>query len=162
MCSVIAGNVQCYALAMQPEQRIIANWLMDIAHRKGWNWATWAERAGIGAPTTISRAVKDDYGSVTKIETLHKLARAANVPSVLDFLQGDAVNVSAVKALLTELLPLAPKRRWSAQDVEILVEALAYGLQLPPSDPTNPASQDAYGVAARAAAERFRDLTSEA
>src|SRR5690606_12925240 len=129
---------------------------------KGWSWQKWAEEAELGAATTVSRAVKDDYGSVTKIETLHALARAANVPSVLDFLEGDAVSVTALKPVLTEVLQIAPKGRWSERDVDRLVEALAYGLSLPSVDPANPASADAHAVAARAAASRFRDLASKA
>lgn len=162
MCSVTHAIMQCYDLAMEPEQKIIAKWMKRVRTKTGWSWNKWAERADIGAATTLSRAVKDDYGSVTKIETLHALARAANVPSVLDFLEGEAVSVSALKTVLGELLPLAPRTRWTEPDVERLVEALAYGLGLQSADPANPTSEDAYAVAARAAASRFRDLNAEA
>lgn len=146
---------------MLPEQTVIARWMERIRTRKGWNWAQWAERAGVEA-TTLSRAVKENYASVTKIETLHKMARAANVPSVLDFFEGETVSVTALQAVLTEMLPLAPRRRWSPQDVEHFVAALLYALELPPADPTTPADPGAYEVAARAGAVRLRDLDGEA
>jgi len=148
----------CYPLAMQPEQKVIARWIERIAKAKGWTLGKWASEAGLGAATTLTRAIKEDYRSVTTVTTLHALARAAQVPSVLDFLDGGAVSAGALRPLLSELMQLAPKRGWTEQDVEHLAEALEYGLRLPPVDPSTPASSDAYAVAARAAADRFRQL----
>lgn len=162
MCSVNRTYAQCYGFHVEPEQKIIAKWLQRVAKDKGWSWGKWAGEAKLGAATTLSRAVKEDYGSVTKIETLHALARAANVPSVLDFLEGEAVSVAALKTVLAELLPMAPRGRMSEQDVERLVAALSYGLRLPSTDPATPTSLDAFEVAARAAAARYRDLAAEA
>ncbi len=162
MCSVTARYAQCYDFRVEPEQKIIAKWLQRVAKDKGWSWSKWAGEARIGAATTLSRAVKEDYGSVTKIETLHALARAANVPSVLDFLEGEAVSVAALKTVLAELLPIATRGRMSEPEFERLVAALSYGLALQTIDPATPASPDAYDVAARAAAARYRDLAAEA
>lgn len=164
MCSVNASYAQCYLAGMQPEQQVIAKWLERVRAKRGWSWNEWAKSAKIGAATTLSRAVKEDYGSVTKIETLHALARAANEPSVLDFLEGDAVSVAGLKTILAELLPLAlpPRGKPTEQDVERLVAALAYGLGLKSTDPATPTSEDAFEVAARAAAARYRDLAAEA
>ena len=162
MCSIEGRDSQCYRWGMAPEQRVIARWLDRVRAKKGWSWNTWAKLAGVGAATTLSRAVKEDYGSVTKIETLHALARAAKVPSVLDFLDDEAFTLGALKPVLAELLQFAPKGRWTEQDVERFVEALAYGLGLSASDSASPASDHAYDVAARAAADRFRDRAAGA
>lgn len=167
MCSIEAANVQCYRCPVKPEQRIIAKWMERVRAQRSWTWNAWAtaiEKAGLGkiAATTISRAVKEEYQSVTSVETLHVLARAAEVPSVLDFLNGHAFSAAALKPVLAELMPLGPKGRWTEQDVEHLAQALEYGLGLPPSDPTTPTSPDAYGTAARAAAVRFRELGEQA
>lgn len=150
-----------YNERMQPEQKIIAAWLERVRKAKEWSWNHWAKAAGVKAATTLSRAVKDDYDSVTKIETLHALARAAGVPSVLDFLEGNAFSAAALKPILAELLPLAPRTGWTEQDLDTFVEAVQYALTLPPCDPAKPTSQDAYAVAARAAASRLRKLDGE-
>lgn len=161
MCIATADSCGCYRSPMQPEQKVVARWLKRVAQAKGWNWSEWARAAGgMMKPSTLSRAVKEEYDSVTKIETLHALARAANVPSVLDFLDGDAVSVTAMRAVLLDLLPLMPKRSWTQEDVDHFVEALVYGLGLSSSDPASAVSPDAYEVAANAAINRFRDLSA--
>lgn len=162
MCSINPAPVQCYDFRVKPEQKVIANWIERVRARTGWSLGRWASEAKIGAATTLTRAVKEDYDSVTKIETLHALARAANVPSVLDFLEGDAFSVSGLKPVLADLLKLAPRGGWTEQDVEHLVQAIAYGLGLPEADPANPPSEGAYAVAARAAVARFLELGAEA
>lgn len=125
MCSVTRANLRCYLSGVKPEQRVIADWIERVRVKTGWTLGKWASEAGIKAATTVTRAVKDDYESVTTINTLHALARAAKVPSVLDFLEGSAVSVSGLKPVLAEVLPLGPKGRWSEQDVEHLVAAIA-------------------------------------
>lgn len=92
MCSVRGAASDGNHALMQPEQKIIAEWLTRMREHLGWTWKRWADAAEIGAPTTLSRAVKDDYESITGIQTLHGLARAAGVPSVLDFLAGQGVD----------------------------------------------------------------------
>lgn len=78
---------------MEPAERIRA-WLKSAAAEKGWSYAEWANRAGI-APSTIQRAVKDDYQFVTSSRTIAKLADAAGIdPPRLDSLtvsQGERV-----------------------------------------------------------------------
>lgn len=162
MCSINPAFAQCYISGVKPEQRVIADWIERVRARTGWSLGKWASEAGIKAATTVTRAVKDDYESVTKIETLHALARAAKVPSILDFLGGSAFSASGLKPVLSDLLKLAPRGGWTERDVEHLVQALAYGLGLPEADPANPASEDAYAVAARAAVARFLELGAAA
>lgn len=161
MCSMNGSPAECYSICMKPEQKIIARWIQRVAAKKGWSYLTWANAAKLGAATTITRALKEDYQSVTSVTTLHALARSAGEPSVLDFLEGKAFSAAALRPVLSELLQLAPKRGWTAQDVEHLAEALEYGLGLPPSDHATPASADAYATAARAAVDRFRDLDAQ-
>lgn len=70
---------------MKPEQVVIADWMQRQLDRKGWSAVEWARCANI-APTSITRAMSHDYNSVTTLPVLEKLARAAEVESVLDFL----------------------------------------------------------------------------
>lgn len=51
------------------------------------NAAQWAKHARI-APTTVSRALDPAYESISSVKTLVALADAIDLPSVLDFLDG--------------------------------------------------------------------------
>nr|WP_293854386.1 hypothetical protein [Sphingomonas sp. SCN 67-18] len=70
---------------MRDEQKIIAAWIERMRVKHGVNFREWAERAELGADTTISRAVKPDYTSVTTIPTIDALARALGEPSILEY-----------------------------------------------------------------------------
>jgi len=61
--------------------------------------------------------------------------------------------------LLDALLPLVPPGDRTARSVEVVSEALSYGLQLLVEPDATQASEDALKVAARAVAARFRDLS---
>ena len=157
---------------MQPEQRIIADWMESILERRGWNYQQWADAAdGVGSATTLSRAVKDDYSSVTSVKTLHALAKAAGEVSVLDFLaaqaKGDPIGPSPaapsaelLERLLAVVLPLAPRGRATAQSVRVVAAALQHGLELLGDRSANPEPGE-IGVAARGAVARLRDLTQQ-
>jgi hypothetical protein len=163
--------MQCISVAMQPEQQIIVDWMARQLRRMGIRPQAWAERAGV-YPTTITRAMKPDYTSVTAIPTLVALARAAQVPSVLDFLEAqDASGVTVARAtappapplseddlapLLAALLPLVPKGSLTESAVRDLAAALSYGLELLAVRPAKPATRDAIEVAVRGAVARFR------
>lgn len=150
-------QLPAYRFPMLPEQRIVAAWMRRVMDQKGWKAEEWAKRAKI-APTNISRAVKDDCKSITSVRTLDKLAKAANSPSVLDFLAGrpafGSLNASEVSAVLAELLDSG---NWTASDAPRLAEALLYGLGLATADPAIPASEEMLKVAGRAAADRLHD-----
>lgn len=90
MCRMQAAHAGWYLARMKPEQQVIASWIERVRAAKGWSFDKWAEEAGFAHPSTISRAVKPDFASVTKIETLQKLAESAGLPTVLDFLEGQA------------------------------------------------------------------------
>ena len=162
--------MQCISIVMQPEQQIIVDWMARQLRRMGIRPQAWAERAGV-YPTTITRAMKPDYTSVTAIPTLDALARAAHVPSVLDFLETqDAPGAAAaprsppapplteddLAPLLAALLPLAPKGIVTESAVRDLAGALSYGLELLAVRPAKPATPDAIEVAVRGAVSRFR------
>lgn len=154
-----------YAAWVKPEQRVIADWIIRTADKHGLTLGAWAKRAGIGAETTLTRAVKEGYGSVTKIETLDALARAVGEPSVLDFLRDGQETLrlpseAALASLLSAVLPLAPRGRASAQSTRVVAAALQRGLELlgDQSASTDPA---ALGMAARGAVARLRDLLQE-
>lgn len=156
---------------VQPEQQIIVEWMARQLRRMRIRPQAWAERAGV-YPTTITRAMKPDYTSVTAIPTLDALARAAQVPSVLDFLAGQDVPASAgspslepaapplseedLAPLLAALLPLVPKGKLTESAVRDVAAALSYGLELLAVRPAKPATPDAIEVAVRGAVSRFR------
>lgn len=155
---------------MQPEQKIIADWIRRTLQAKNWNAANWATAAKV-SPTTITRAIAEDYDSVTSVKTLNTLARAAEVPSVLDFLESEGSttvstpapavpSVESLSALLAAVLPLAPRGRQTAESLRVVAAALESGLALLAEQIAN--GEDlALGVASRAAVSRFRDLTQQ-
>lgn len=168
MCSVRVGLVGCYRATVRAEQKIIADWLERTRERLGMTWGQWAEKAGLGAATTVTRAISDDYKSVTSVPTLHALARAADEPSILDFLSGAAIikqaeytppNEENLASLLDALLPLVPTGRQTGQSLRVVAAALARGLELLGDQPASPASSGELRVAARGAISRFHELT---
>jgi hypothetical protein len=171
MCSVQHAGADCYPAYVQPEQRIIADWIERTAKRLGWTYGRWAEEAKLGAATTITRALKDDYQSITSIKTLKALAEAAGEPSVLDFLAGGTTvdqppqivtpSAESLSMLLGAVLPLLPPGRQSARSLRVASAALAHGLELLGDQSANPDGEAGVGVAARAAVSRFRDLTQQ-
>lgn len=60
----------------------IRSWMKTVLEEKDWSPARWAREAGV-APSTIQRAIKDDYEFVTSSRTLDKLAKAADTPAPL-------------------------------------------------------------------------------
>lgn len=148
--------------SMQPEQQIIAEWLERTRLKKGWTWEQWAREAEIGAPTTLTRAIKANYSSVTSIPTLHALAQAAGVPSVLDFLGGGWANVEALKSSLAAVLKAAPRADMTDQLAERYVRAALRALELVGTDPAKQANQDVVDVAARAAVTQFLEESPQA
>jgi hypothetical protein len=171
MCSISAGagcfyptQVKSKATNSEDAKRravlAVSRWRDRILKRRGWTSQTWADEAKVSA-TTLTRSMGPEHGSTAKLETLHVLAVAAGVPSVIDYLEGRAVNAAALRPVLAELLPLTRKGRWSDQDIEHLAQALEYGLGLTPSDPANLPMQGSHETAARAAADRFHELSAQ-
>lgn len=168
-----AVNWLAYAAPVQPEQKIIANWLIRTKEKHGLSYGKWADDAGLGAATTITRAIKEDYASVTSVPTLDALAKAVGEPSVLDFLDGQVQPAAdgppalpseeALASLLSVVLPLVRKSGGSASSVQstrAAAAALQRGLeilgdQIASSDPAT------LGAAARGAVARFRDLQQQ-
>lgn len=166
MCSVRGAIVQCYSFRVRPEQRIIADWMERVRERHGLNWKQWADRVEkkFGqkiSGTTLSRAVKDDYESVTSIPTLHMLASAVDEPTVLDYLAGKqqkpALNAETLTVLMATMLPLLPSGGVTERDAPLFGKALVYGLGLIADDPAILANPGALAVVARAAMSQFRD-----
>jgi hypothetical protein len=94
---------------MRPEQRIVVKWMRCQLDRLEWVPERWANEAGL-APTTVTRAMSKNYDSVSSVTTLNALARAAGIPSIVDFLAGQAaLEVSDYPVLtktLEEILPV--------------------------------------------------------
>lgn len=71
-------------------------------------------------------------------------------------------SADSIDSILDAVLQLAPPGRLTDQSRRALAEAMSYGLGLLVESPSSRANADALGVAARAAASRFREkaLTS--
>lgn len=104
MCWMRPAHKQCYGSAMRPEQKVIARWIERVRAARQWSFEEWARRAGFKHASTISRAVDPKFDSITRIDTLHQLARGAGVPSVLDFLRNQDVDAIPSEETLGEML----------------------------------------------------------
>jgi hypothetical protein len=114
---------------MRPEQRVIVKWMQRQLQRLQWKPERWAKEARL-APTTVTRAMAENYDSVSSVTTLHALARAASVPSILDFLAGQekiALRYPIITVMLGELLP-AVGCQLSDDLLRAVAEALAQAL----------------------------------
>lgn len=170
MCSVIGACLHCYDASMQPEQVVIADWIKRTQARLDLSYSKWATAAGLGAATTVTRAIDPEYGSITSIKTLNILAKAAGVPSVLDFLASDEASTKrepvipseeTLASLLAAVLPLAGRGPLAARSLRVVSAALAHGLELLGDQSANPDNAGAVGAAARGAVLRFRELSQQ-
>lgn len=103
MCSVSAFGALAYLAAVSDRDRIdaakqeaiavVARWRDALLAKADIKANKWAGSAGIAA-TTITRNMAADSTSTAKLENLHLMARAIGAPSVLDFLQGQANEIS--------------------------------------------------------------------
>ncbi len=144
---------------MKLEQRIVVAWMRAVLDRLHWTPALWAKEARI-SPTSLTRAMSDDFDSVSSVRTLHALARAAKIPSVVDFLQWqtqlpDPVESDGkvIAALLERLLPASGAGR--PRNLTALSEAVAHGLILAGRDPSIAENEAALRVATDAALARL-------
>jgi hypothetical protein len=87
---IAVGEISMYAWLMQGAQEVIAHWMKCYMERSGAKATDWAESAKLHK-STVSRAIKEDFDSVTSVKTLDALARAAGIPSVLDFLRAQSI-----------------------------------------------------------------------
>lgn len=150
---------------------VVAGWVERIAKTpEVGSRSKWARAAGV-SDTTVTRGMARTSESTPKIENLHALARAAGIPSVLDFLENQGADTVAevstsrlnednLVPLLNVLLPLAPSGRATEQSLRALSSALAHGIELLGNRVSSPASEDALAVAARGAVVRFREIIS--
>ena len=60
---------------MNSQQRVIAEWMLDVTKRRNISARAWAELAGLGKDT-VSRAMRENYDNVTSTRTLALLAEA--------------------------------------------------------------------------------------
>jgi hypothetical protein len=146
---------------MKGEQLVIVRWMQAQLQRLGWTAQLWATRARV-SPTTLTRSMQPAYDNVTSIPTLDALARAAGLPSVLDFLEEQterrnaAPTPAATRAILAQVLPMAGCKAMSDADLDKAAEAIAFGFALLARDPARAGDPGAIAVAADAAASRFQ------
>lgn len=139
---------------MRGMQKIIVRWMRRQLDRRAWSAERWAREAGLAA-TTVTRAMSDTYPSVSSVPTLHALAKAAGVPSVLDFLDGQAnlpFTYPVLSAILAELLPVVGCNLEGAR-IEALAHAIVdvlVGLSVQDGEASDPHMARALAKAARA------------
>lgn len=111
-----------------PEQAAVVAWMTRVLDAKGWTAERWAREAAI-SPSTVTRAMKEDYPSTSSLPILHKLARAAGVVSPVDFLIGTASlpDAEAVENFLAGLFASHPDPLTPAQIVAALQRRFILG-----------------------------------
>lgn len=138
---------------MQPEQKIIADWMRRQRERKGWTSEEWARRACVST-STVSRAQSDDYPSVTAVLTLDKLAKAAGVPSILAYLEADTPqtlpNEAALTAIFAGMLRGLGERHPIEEQAELLAKGLSAAVDLLARNPVIGSSAPALSATAEA------------
>ena len=82
---------------MKPEQEIVVCWMKRMMTNHDISAQQWAQRAEI-APTTLTRAMHEDYNGVTSLPVLHRLAKAIGESSPLDALRPGFAVVDEVLA----------------------------------------------------------------
>ena len=144
---------QRYDCDMQPEQRIIAEWMGRQLKRKGWTGEEWAQRANVST-STVTRAQQETYPSVTSVLTLDKLASAAGVPSILSYLDADTPHTlpsePVLSALFAGMLRGLEGRCPPEQIPSMLARGLQQGLELLSRNPVIAESQPALAATAEA------------
>lgn len=108
---------------MTPEQRVIVAWLRNVMRNKGISAERWAIMAGV-APTSITRAMRESYTGTSSMPLLHRLARAADVPSPLDFLAGRA-EMPTEAELLAAIRGVLVIQENGVIDAELLAKAVS-------------------------------------
>jgi transcriptional regulator with XRE-family HTH domain len=138
---------------MQPEQKIIADWMRRQLTRKGWTAEEWARRAGVST-STVSRAQSVDYPSVTAVLTLDKLARAAGVPSILSYIEADTPpvlpNEAVLSAIFAGMLRGMADRFGHDDQAQLMAQGLAASLDLLARNPAIAESAPALTATAEA------------
>lgn len=145
--------VRRYGYDMQPEQKIIADWMGRQLKRKGWTGEEWAQRANVST-STVTRAQQETYPSVTSVLTLDKLASAAGVPSILSYLEADTPHTLPSEAILSALfagmLRGLADRCPPEQTPQMLARGLQQALELLSRNPVIADSQPALTATAEA------------
>lgn len=114
---------------MKGQQRIIVSWMQAQIERLRISPAAWAKRAGI-SPTTVTRAMSEDYPAVTSVPTLVALAEAGGIPTCLDFLASQTLGLGmpgAMRQVLVHILDGSgcTEDGRAEQISEAMIEALA-------------------------------------
>lgn len=105
---------------MTKEQEIVVSWMRRIMQERDLTAEAWAGLAGI-APTSITRATGDRYTGTTSLPLLHRLARAADVPSPVDFLAGYATRPGESELVAACTVALGIQPRVTAQELARLL-----------------------------------------
>ena len=135
MCSMTDGPRTKYPYIVKNDEKpnqskgaakiVVARWRDALLQQKFKNSAkAWADASGVSG-TTITRNMGLEHPSTAKLENLHVLARAAGVPSVLDFLEQQTVGevlplpnstvLTATFAMLLDSIDVDPNQDGRAQ-----------------------------------------------
>jgi len=137
-----------------------ATTILDALARRGVTQKQIADAIGITQPNANKLYRPDRNG---KLRTLsydegRELIDRFGLANDLAADDHAAFNAATLAPILDALLPLVPSTGRSERSVELLSQALAYGLALLGTPTARPPSPDAIGVAARGAVARFREI----
>ncbi len=134
--------------------------ILDALVRRGVTQKQIAEAIGITQPNANKLYRPDRNGKLRTLSydegrTLIERFGLADMAGNADV---TAFNAETLAPLLDALLPLVPSTGRSERSVQVLSQALAYGLALLGTPTATHPSPDALGVAARGAVARFREI----
>ena len=91
---------------MDERQKPVAEWMRGVIARRNISARAWAEAAGMGKDT-VSRAIREDYASVTSTRTIALLAAAIGEKpyGAAGAVPSEASLVAILQALLAALVP---------------------------------------------------------
>jgi predicted XRE-type DNA-binding protein len=134
--------------------------ILDALVRRGVTQKQIADAIGITQPNANKLYRPDRNGKLRTLSYDEGCTLIARFGLADDAMAADhtALNAATLAPILDALLPLVPSGGRSEKSVELLSQALAYGLALLGRPTASPPSPDAIGVAARGAVVRFREI----
>lgn len=138
----------------------VSRWRDAVQASKFESAKDWADAASVSA-STITRGMKPNAESTTKIENLHLLAQAAKLPSVLDFLEAQARGIDVtppqqqlppsdiLAAIVDEIVAEVGAGRIPASKLRPAGRFLELALRLVSENPANRSTPDVARAVAR-------------
>lgn len=147
----IPAGSMCYAV--DDRQKPVAEWMRGVIARRNISARAWAEAAGMGKDT-VSRAIRDDYASVTSTRTIALLAAAIGEPpfGAARAVPSEASLAAILRVFLSAFAPERPPGPDALQAFALALRETLLHLADEPDDAGDPRTSQAL---ARAAVRRI-------